>query len=485
MASPIREINCAHVLTAADAPAAAARTIRISGDTIAAVQPLAPAKAQRLLAMPALANAHDHARTVRSSSLGAAGKPLETWLHYLALVPSIDPYLAAAVSFARSALGGAGVVMAHYTRVQGLTDLPTEAKEVARAARDIGVRVGFAVALRDRNPLVYGPSEPILAALPAPAGEEIARRAVRSPLPVAEMMALVDAVAAAAASPTFDVQYGPNAVQWCTSPLLEAVAEASARTGRRVHMHLLETRYQRAWADAEFPDGIVRYLERIGLLTPRLTLAHCAWARSDELELIAERGATIAVNTASNLGLRSGIAPLAEMVRRGCRVALGLDGLALDEDDDGLRDMRLAHLLHCGTGFLVDVKRSDILAMAFRNGRRAVLNAEHGGALAAGQPADIMLLDWAAVDDDRLRPNLDPLDLLFARSTARHIHELIVAGRPVVRDGRVLGIDYPALREEMLGRLRALMVQSAAFATAVGELDRVVTRHFAAEAPCC
>jgi cytosine/adenosine deaminase-related metal-dependent hydrolase len=485
MASLIRELDCAHVLTGADAPVAAARTIRIEGDTIAAVDPVPPAKAQPFLAMPALANAHDHARTVRSSSLGAAGKPLETWLHYLALVPSIDPYLAAAVSLARSALGGAGVVMAHYTRVQGLTDLPTEAKEVARAARDIGVRVGFAVAQRDRNPLVYGPSEPILAALPAPAREEIARRVARPPLSVAEMMALVDAVAAAAASPTFDVQYGPNAVQWCTSALLEAIAEASARTGRRVHMHLLETRYQRAWADAQFPDGIVRYLDRIGLLTPRLTLAHCAWARPDELELIAERGATIAVNTASNLGLRSGIAPLAEMVRRGCRVALGLDGLALDEDDDGLRDMRLAHLLHCGTGFLVDVKRSDILAMAFRNGRRAVLNAEQGGALAPGQPADILLLDWTAVDDDRLHPNLDPLDLLFARTTARHIHELIVAGRPVVRDGRVLGIDYPALREEMLGRLRALMAQNAAFATAVGELDRVITHHFAAEAPCC
>jgi cytosine/adenosine deaminase-related metal-dependent hydrolase len=485
MASLIRDLDCAHVLTRADAPAAAARTIRIEGDTIAAVEPALPAKAQPFLAMPPLANAHDHARTVRSSSLGAAGKPLETWLHYLALVPSIDPYLAAAVSLARSALGGAGVVMAHYTRVQGLTDLPTEAKEVARAACDIGVRVGFAVALRDRNPLVYGPSEPILAALPAPACEEIARRVARPPLPVAEMMALVDAVAAAAASPSFDVQYGPNAVQWCTSGLLEAIAEASARTGRRMHMHLLETRYQRAWADAEFPDGIVRYLDRIGLLTPRLTLAHCAWARPDELELIAERGATIAVNTASNLGLRSGIAPLAEMVRRGCRVALGLDGLALDEDDDGLRDMRLAHLLHAGSGFQVDVKRSDILAMAFRNGRRAVLNAEEGGALAPGQPADILLLDWTAIDDDRLHPNLDPLDLLFARTTARHMHELIVAGRPVVRDGRVLGIDYPALREELLGRVRALMAQNAAFAAAVGELDRVITRHFAAEAPCC
>jgi cytosine/adenosine deaminase-related metal-dependent hydrolase len=250
-------------------------------------------------------------------------------------------------------------------------------------------------------------------------------------------------------------------------------------------MHLLETRYQRSWADAEFPNGIVRYLDRIGMLSPRLTLAHCAWARPDELELIAERGATIAVNTGSNLGIRSGIAPLAEMVRRGCRVALGLDGLALDEDDDGLRDMRLAHLLHGGTGFRIDVKRSDVLAMAFRNGRRSVLNAEEGGRIAAGQPADILLLDWNAIDDDRLQANLDPLDLLFARTTARHIHELIVAGRPIVRDGRVLGVDYPTLREDMLARLRPLMAQNAAFAAAIGDLERVVKNHFEAEAPCC
>ena len=216
-------------------------------------------------------------------------------------------------------------------------------------------------------------------------------------------------------------------------------------------MHLLETRYQRAWADAEFPHGIVKYLDKIGLLSPRLTLAHCTWARPDELELIAERGATISVNTSSNLGIRSGVAPMAEMVRRGCRVALGLDGLAFDEDDDGLREMRLAHLLHGGTGFRVDVSRADILAMAFKNGRRSVLNTEEGGAIAAGQPADLLLLDWNAVDDDRLRDDLDPLDLLFARTTARHVHELIVAGRSVVRDGRVLGVDYPAMRDDLYG----------------------------------
>ncbi len=323
----------------------------------------------------------------------------------------------------------------------------------------------------------------MLAGLPADAREEISRRFIRKPVPYAEQVTLVDAVAAAAASALFDVQYGPQGVQWCTPELLAAVAEASQRSGRRVHMHLLETRYQRDWADAAYPDGIVRYLDRIGLLSARLTLAHCTWARPDELELVAERGATIAVNTSSNLGLRSGITPLAEMVRRGCRVALGLDGLALDEDDDALREMRLAHLLHGGSGFRIDVDRSRLLEMAFLNGRRSVLNDDDGGTLAGGQPADILLLDWNAVDDDRLRPDLDPLDLLFARTNARHLREVIVDGRSIVRDGRVTGIDFPAMRDGAGGTFTLRLAREHGLRKCVARArarDHVPLRHPAA-----
>ena len=153
----MREINCTHVLTAADKAAVGNLAIRLDGERIAAVGP-ATSRIEPLFALPALANAHDHARATRSSSFGTAGKPLEIWLHMLALLPAVDPYLATAVSLARSALGGAGSVMVHYTRAQGLTDYVTEAGQ-SRAPRDVGVRASASrQRSRDRNPLVYGPS---------------------------------------------------------------------------------------------------------------------------------------------------------------------------------------------------------------------------------------------------------------------------------------------------------------------------------------
>jgi cytosine/adenosine deaminase-related metal-dependent hydrolase len=82
---------------------------------------------------------------------------------------------------------------------------------------------------------------------------------------------------------------------------------------------------------------------------------------------------------------------------------LGVDGKALDEDDDALPELRLAHLLHAGTGFKAAVSRKQMLQIAFANGRSSVTDVDDGGTIATGVPADILLLDWAAINDDRLR----------------------------------------------------------------------------------
>ena len=478
----MRQIDCTHLLTGAGV--ANNQTIEIDGERISALHASAMAPKPRLLAMPALVNAHDHGRAVRTSSIGASGKPLEAWLQYLALFPSVDPYLAAAVALGNSALGGAGIVMMHYTRAQGFTDLPTEVTEVARAARDVGVRVGFAVSMKDRNPIGYGPPEPLLDALPKDAREEIVSRFVRPPLAPKDHIKLVEDVAAAADGPTFNVQYGPNGVQWCSDALLEAIAEASSLSGRRIHMHLFETRYQRGYLDQLYGGDAVKFLDSIGLLSPRLTLAHCVWARPDELELLAARGVTISTNSSSNLKLRSGVAPVAKMFGCGCRVAMGIDGGALDDDDDMLRELRLTHLLHLGSGFTPKVNENDMLSAASKTGRLSVTNSAEGGIIEAGAPADLLLLDYDALDDDALRDDLDPVDIVFSRATARHMCELIVAGRSVVRDGRVLGIDLEAARREVMLRMRAGQPAMATFATALSHLDRAMAEHMERQFSC-
>jgi len=215
-----------------------------------------------------------------------------------------------------------------------------------------------------------------------------------------------------------------------------------------------------------------------------LTLAHCVWATPQELELLAERGVTISVNTSSNLHLHSGIAPVTVMNQCGCSVALGIDSKALDDDDDALRELRLSYLLHAGTGFDRVFSREEAIDTAVGNGRFAVTNVDDGGLIAAGCAADMLLLDWAALDNDELGGDIEPINILFSRATARQIRELIVAGRTIIKDGQVLGVDLPAIRDEVLSQTRSGMAKNAALVTALSALDQAIARHYLPDSSC-
>lgn len=464
-------------------PALANRIIVVDEGRVAAVEAKQAAAAGDLV-LPALANAHDHARVVRLSQVGSLDVPLEAWLPYLTLIPAVDPWLASAVAFGRTARGGVGSVMAHYTRVQGLTDFPTEARAVAKAARDVGIQVALAVHCRDLNPLVYDPHDRLLEHLSPAACACVSRRFLKPPLPPAEQVAMVEAVAADIEGPGITVQYGPAGVQWCTDEMLRRIGEASGRTGRRVHMHLLETQYQRNWADRTYPQGIVRYLDEIGLVNERVSFAHCIWLRPGEMELIAERGATIVINTSSNFIVSSGIAPVGRMLRRGCRIAMGLDGLAFDEDEDALREMRLAYVVHKGSGFDIRMARADLLRFATENGRFAVTGQTDGARIAPGAPADLLILDWQRLAAELVEPDVPALDLLLAKARQEHVKGLYVAGREVVRDGAVTGIDLPALEVELLSALRAAFDTTADVRAAMPELRAALQSHYSGPLYC-
>ncbi|WP_291845775.1 amidohydrolase family protein [Bradyrhizobium sp.] len=440
-----------------------------------------PETGPRTLVLPAFVNAHDHARPT-ASSFGALGMPLESWILRSALGTPVDPYLTAASALARSARAGCAAMMIHYTRPSGTMPLVEESMAVARAASDVGIRIAFAIAVRDRNPVVYGDEEPVLAGFAGDDRKAIEALFVRAPMSPKAYIDLTEAIAAAIAGPMVDVQLGPAGVQWCSKPLLEAVAENSAQTGRRVHMHLLETIYQRAWADQNFPGGVVRYLRDIGLLSERLTLAHCIHARPDEIEMIAASGARIVTNFSSNLHLRSGLAPIAAAHRCGCAIAVGVDGLALDEDDDILREMRLVQMMHGGLGFERTWTPAQFFGLAVANGRKAT-GAPGSGALASGAPADFVTIDLDRLDRDRIMP-VDPMDLLFARGNASLLRDVVVHGRLIVSDGRCVGVDLVAIEQELRAVYRASARKLAGFQRAWPPLSASLQGWFEAQLDC-
>ncbi len=475
-------LSATHVFTSTDRGLVPQASIAYANGLITEVSTGAVTSPQtNHLVIPALVNAHDHARP-SMTSFGASGMPLESWILRSAFGTPPDAYLAAAVSLARSARAGCSGAMLHYTRPSGKLQIVDEAIAIGKAARDVGIRLAFALAVRDQNPLVYGDSGDVLSVLSDDDRRTIHDLFIRPSPPPSEYLDRVDAIHAAIAGPMIDVQYGPAGVQWCSPALLEAIAERSAATGRRIHMHLLETIYQRQWADRAFPGGVVCFLKDIGLLSERLTVAHCIHARPDELDMIAEAGATIVTNFSSNLHLHSGFPPIADAHHRGCRVAVGIDGVALDEDDDAIREMRLVQMGHGGMGFERTWSREEFLSLAVCNGRKSI-GAPGKGALAAGEAADFVVLDIGQLDRDAIMP-VNPIDMLFARGNSSCVREVIVNGRTICRDNKLAGVDLNAMETEIRAMYRASVPQFKALERAWKPLETALAHWFRHQG-CC
>jgi cytosine/adenosine deaminase-related metal-dependent hydrolase len=262
-------------------------------------------------------------------------------------------------------------------------------------------------------------------------------------------------VARACEGPLITIQYGPNSFYACSDRLLERIAAESAGDGRRIQLHLLETFAQREFADASYKDGIITHLDRLGLLSPRFSGAHGVWLRPAECELLAERGAAIAVNTSSNLRLRSGIAPVSEYLRAGLDFGISLDSFSFDDDDDVFRELRITYWLHSLTRTEQPLSPGKLFDAALRSGFRIVNNIRDYGRVEEGAAADLVVLDYNAMAYDELDGFTDEFDVLVTRAANRFVAHVYVAGKEIVRDGKLLGIDLEAAEKELLMQARA------------------------------
>ncbi len=430
--------------------------ILIEGDRITAVGPrLAPEgnvevlEASGRLVVPGLINAHYHSHDTLCRGLFEE-LPLEMWLLYT--LPMGQNRSLEEVR-ARTLVGALESLRCGITTVQdmlGLTPLNDRYTDtVLSAYREAGIRVVFSPMVSDVPPIAMVRHRD---SLPADVQEMLGVM----PLPMGEQLDYLEhQFKHRPARGTLHWAVAPFAPQRCTPKMLEALAALADRHDLSIYTHVYETKGQALIARELFGEhngSLISYLERAGMLGPRLNIVHSVWITRQEAERMAAAGAGIVLNHLSNFKLKSGIAPVCDLRESGVRLGLGCDNCSGSDVQSVFQAMKMFCLLAAvsepepGPGLAHEVLRHATLG----NARTAGLDRELG-AIRPGYKADLILID---LDDVAYLPYNSAARQLVYTESGRGVETVIVDGRVVMKDRKVKTIDEDALRREVAGLMR-------------------------------
>lgn len=405
---------------------------------------------------PGFVNAHHHVGLTPVQH-GCQDLPLELWLATFLQLRDVDLYLD--TLYSAFEMIASGVTTVQHLSGWGSGDAGTvlgHAGRVLDAYRDVGMRASFSWGLSDQNLLTYGDDD-FLADLPEPLRRRLGARLRAAAMPMADQFGIFETLLGRhAGEGRIRIQLAPNNLHWCSDRALEAMAEHAGRFGVPMHMHLLETPVQKAYATRRTGGSAVAHLERFGLLGPSMTLGHGVWMTEEDIERVADSGTHVCHNASSNLRLRSGTAPLNAWEERGVRVAIGIDEAGINDDRDMLQEMRLVKHLHREPGMDDRVPTSaQVLRMATEHGAHTTGFADEIGILALGRAADLVVMDWRALAHPYLALDRDisVVDAIVHRARASAVRTVLVAGEPIYRDGRFTRLDRDAVLDELAAHM--------------------------------
>jgi 8-oxoguanine deaminase len=235
-----------------------------------------------------------------------------------------------------------------------------------------------------------------------------------------------------------------------TGELMKESAKLARKHGVHLHTHLAETQDEEEFCLQKFGYRPVAYMQSVDWVGEDVWFAHSVHVSNEEIDLFAKKGCGVAHCPSSNMRLASGIAPIRSYLRAGVKVGLGVDGSASNDGSNMLAEVRQAMLLTrlkagldgaslSSTGEAIFTARQ-ALELATCGGA-AVLGRKDIGSLETGKCADFIGINLNCLEYTGALH--DPLAAVVFCQT-RSVDLNYVHGKPVVKDGVLLGLELPA-----------------------------------------
>ena len=391
--------------------------VGVRGNSIAYVGPSAPEEdwweiydGKGKLLIPGLYNLHAHSPMTLLRDY-AEGLPLQDWLQkkifpFEALLTPEDVYYGYLLGIAE---------MVRFGTVSS-TDMYFFGESLAKAVVDSGFKSNICI-----SPLVFDERE-------------------YHELPVYQETVDLHRNFHLAGDGRLRVDLSLHAEYTSTPKVVAAVAEQCKDLGLHMHLHLSETRLEHEECKARREGRTpARYFADLGIFDSPTTAAHCVWVEEADLDIMAEKGVTIAANPISNLKLASGICPIPMAMSKGVNIGLGTDSVASNNNLNLFEELKLHAILHKGiTGDSTLISPAQAFACVTANGARAQGRSEECRGIVPGSRGDLAVLHRT---EPHHYPGHNPLYNLVYAACGSDVCLTMVDGRILYRDGQWPTLD--------------------------------------------
>ncbi len=357
------------------------------------------------IVMPGMINAHTHIPMVAFRGLGEEG--IKDRLFGL-FFPLEKEFVTPDMVYTASSLACAEMIMGGTTT---FADMYYYMDQEAKAAKEIGMRC------------VLGET---IIGFPAP-DAKTPDDALKIAITFNNMYKNDDLVVPAIA---------PHTLYTVPEKTLKEVAEVSRKDNIRVMLHIAEMPKDQS----KYPEkDNLTYLQKVGLLNDKVTLAHAIHLDNTQLDLLVENGVGVSYNPMANAKGATGIADAFEMLNLGIAVGLGTDGPMSSNQLSMIPVLGYAanmqRILHMDRTIMTPEK---ILYMATLGGARALHIDDITGSIEVEKRADIIIVD---TNEPNMLPHQDLYAAMVYQANPENVKTVFVNGKLIMLDRKLVGYD--------------------------------------------